>query len=136
MCTLRMLVSSKCRNIPAFTFGYKKWPKKYWVGNSKVDGVVSKNVTVLMVNIFQQFIHIIYVPFIFWMIINNSCSTILIIYPTIFDNYSRFVWEHHVAGYLKSDLNKEAADLETSWCQLLSIISVCNFQSMKIGEIE
>ena len=49
----------------------------------------STNVTSL-VNHFQQFLHTIYVPFILWMIISNSCSSRLIFYPEIF-SYFLFV---------------------------------------------
>ena len=47
----------------------------------------SSNVTSLI----QQFLHAMYVPFISWMIINGSCSTILIFYSKIFNNYFLFV---------------------------------------------
>ena len=51
-----------------------------------------------LVNLVNLF-HTIYVPFIFWMIINNSCSTLLTFYPNLSNNYFLFVREHHIVSW-------------------------------------
>ena len=58
----------------------------------------SSNIT-SFASLFQQFLHTIYLPLIIWMVINNSCSTILQFFLKIFNNYFLFVWEHHIASY-------------------------------------
>ena len=71
---------------------------------------IPSNVTSL-VNYFQQFLDTIYVPFIFWIIINNYCSTVLIFSPTMFNNCFLFVWEYNIASKWRVKLNfKKNAD--------------------------
>ena len=42
---------------------------------------------------------IFHVLLIFWIITNNSCSTILIFHSKIFNNHFLFVWEYYIGSY-------------------------------------